>query len=77
MRSVLMRLDMKPRWGRIGRVAGAAVGMGVAVALARYAGLPLGTLAGLAVAVYIGLLFALRALTPAELSGLLRRDPVT
>jgi O-antigen/teichoic acid export membrane protein len=77
MRSVLLRLHMRPKWGRIGRVAAAAAGMGVVVALAHSAGLPLGTLAGLAVAVYLGLLFALGALTPAELAGLLRREPVT
>jgi O-antigen/teichoic acid export membrane protein len=77
MRSVLMRLQMKPKWGRIGHVVGAAAGMGVAVAIAHYAGLPLGPLAALAVVVYVGLLFALGALTPAELSGLLRREPIT
>jgi O-antigen/teichoic acid export membrane protein len=77
MRSVLLGLHMRPKWGRIGRVAGAAAGMGVVVGVAHSAGLPLGVLAGLSVVVYIGLLFALRALTPAELVGILRREPVT
>lgn len=77
MRSVVMRIDMKPQWQRIGRVAVAAAVMAAAVAVARSVGLPLGGLVALGVASYTGLLFALGALTPAEVSGLLRREPVT
>ena len=77
MRSVLMGIRMKPSWGRIGRVATAAAGMAVAVAAGRYAGLPLGILVGVAIVLYVGLLFALGALTRADVSGFLRRDPVT
>jgi O-antigen/teichoic acid export membrane protein len=77
MRSVLMGLGMTPKWGRIFRVALAAAGMAVLVALARDAGVPLGGLVGLAMVLYLGLLFALGALTRADVSGLLRRDPIT
>ena len=77
MRRVLMQLDMRPVWTRFGRVALAAALMAVVVAGARGAGAPLGVLAALAGIAYIGLLFALRALTPSEVSGFLRRDPVT
>lgn len=77
MRSVLMRLAMRPVWKRVGRVAVAAALMAMAVAGARSAGVPLGGLAALAAVAYVGLLFALRALTPADVSGFLRRDPVT
>lgn len=77
MRSVLMGIAMKPRWGRVSRIAVAAVAMAVVVAAARGAGLPLGVLAGLAAVLYFGLLFALGALTPAEVTGFLRRDPIT
>lgn len=77
MRSVLKRLDMKPKWGRLIRIAAAAAAMGVGVALAHGAGVPLGGLAVLAFALYVGFLFALGALTPAEVRGFLQRDPVT
>ncbi len=77
MRSVLMRLGMRPRWARIGRVVLAAAAMAVAVAVARRAGLPLGGLAVLAVVAYVGLLIALRALTPGDISGFLRHEPIT
>jgi O-antigen/teichoic acid export membrane protein len=77
MRSVLKRLDMKPKWGRFIRIAAAATAMGVGVALAHAAGVPLAGLAVLAFALYVGFLFALRALTPAEVRGFLQRDPVT
>jgi O-antigen/teichoic acid export membrane protein len=76
MRSVLKRLDMRPKWARIGRVAIAALLMAVAVAVARSAGVPFGGLVALAVVLYVGLLFGLGALTPADVSGFLRREPI-
>lgn len=75
MRSVLMRLEMRPDWSRLRRVAAAAGLMGVLVAVAQSAGLPLGILAAFGVVLYTGLLFALRALKPADVTGLLRREP--
>ena len=74
MRQVLKGVGMTPRWGRIGRIAIAAAAMAVAVAAARDAGLPLGVLAGLAIVLYVGLLFVLGALTRSEVFGILRRD---
>ena len=77
MRSVLLGLRMKPKWDRLIRVAAAAAIMGLAVALARSAGVPLGGLVAISAVLYIGLLFALGALTRADVSGLLRREPIT
>ena len=77
MRCVLLQLNMKPRWVRVARVAVAAAVMAAAVAAARHAGLPLGALVAIAGALYPGLLFAARALTPADVFGLLRREPIT
>jgi hypothetical protein len=77
MRSVLMALDMHPAWSRMCRVLLAAAAMGGAVALAQSGGLPLGVLVALAAVLYVGLLFALGALKGADISGFLRRDPVT
>jgi O-antigen/teichoic acid export membrane protein len=74
MRSVLTALHMKPSWDRMGRVAAAAIAMAVLVALAKYAGLPLGALVGIAFVAYPALLFALGALKPGELLSVLRRD---
>ena len=76
MRSVLVHLQMTPKWNRLRRVAAAAVVMAVAVGAARYAGWPLGALATLAFGAYVGLLFALGALKSAELASLLRRHPI-
>jgi O-antigen/teichoic acid export membrane protein len=76
MRSVLKRLEMRPEWDRIGRVAIAAAAMGGAVALGQSGGLPLGVLVALGAALYIGLLFALGALRPSDVSGFLRREPI-
>lgn len=75
-RRVLVRLEMRPRWARLGRVAAAAVAMAVGVAVARHAGLPLGALIAIAAVLYAGLLFATGALAAADVSGLLRREPV-
>jgi O-antigen/teichoic acid export membrane protein len=77
MRRVLVSLHMRPRWSRIVRIAVAATAMAVAVAVARYAGFPLGVLVALAIALYFVLLFALGALTARDISGVLRREPIS
>jgi O-antigen/teichoic acid export membrane protein len=76
MRSVLKRLELRPEWDRMRRVAIAAAAMGGAVALAQSGGLPLGVLVALGAALYIGLLFALGAVRPSDVSGFLRREPI-
>ena len=75
-RSVLRRLQMKPSWTRLGRVAAAAGGMGLAVETARQAGLPLGALVAIAAVVYPALLLASRALTLRDVAALIRRGPI-
>jgi len=77
MRRVLMGVGLRPKWTRLARIAVAAAAMAVVVAAAHDAGLPLGALVGLASVLYVGLLFALRALTATEVAGFLRRDPIT
>jgi O-antigen/teichoic acid export membrane protein len=76
MGTVLKRLHMTLSWSRFGRIAPAAAVMGLAVALARHAGVPLGGLVVVAVALYLSLLFASRAVTVHELTSLLRRKPI-
>jgi O-antigen/teichoic acid export membrane protein len=74
--SVLKKLQMKPQWTRLGRVAVAAAGMGLAAAVGKLAGLPLGVLVIIAALVYPALLVALRALTLRDLRALVRREPI-
>ncbi len=76
MREVLIGLAMTPRVGRLLRIALAATGMGLVTWLARLAGAPLGALVLVAVLSYPPLLFGLRALSVAQLQGLLRREPL-
>ncbi len=76
MRAVLGRLAMTPRFGRLLRTLLAAVAMGAVTWLARAAGAPLYGLVLVAALSYPALLFALRALTPAELRAVLRREPL-
>jgi O-antigen/teichoic acid export membrane protein len=76
MRSVLRVLEMKPEWDRLRRIVIAAAAMAAGVAVAQSGGLPLGVLGAIGAALYIGLLMGLRALRPADISGLLRRDPL-
>jgi hypothetical protein len=72
-----MKLAMRPKWGRLVRIFASAVGMGVIVEVAHRIGVPLGGLLALGAVTYIGLLFVLRALTPADVRGFLRRDPIS
>ncbi|HEY3827690.1 MAG TPA: flippase [Solirubrobacteraceae bacterium] len=76
MRAVLRRLEMTPRFGRLLRTLAAAAAMGAVTWLARAAGTPLFGLVLVAAASYPALLFALRALTPAQLRAVLRREPL-
>lgn len=76
MRSVLMELAMRPRLGRLARTLVAASGMGLLTWLARNLGAPLLGLIAVAALTYPALLFSLRALTPAELRAILRREPL-
>jgi O-antigen/teichoic acid export membrane protein len=76
MRRVLMGVGLTPKWTRIGRIVIAAALMAAGVAVAHDAGAPLGALVGLAIVMYVGLLFALRALTATEITGFLRRAPI-
>jgi O-antigen/teichoic acid export membrane protein len=75
-RCVLRRLQMKPSWTRLGRVAVAAGGMGLAVGTARQAGLPLSALVAIAAVLYPALLLASRALTPCDVAASIRREPI-
>lgn len=76
-RSVLEKLQMKPQWTRLARVAVAAAGMGLAAAAGRLAGLPLGALVAIVVVVYPVLLVALHALTLRDVRALVRREPIS
>jgi O-antigen/teichoic acid export membrane protein len=76
MRSVLLALKMTPSFGRLLRTAVAAAAMGGVCWLARLAGAPLGVLVLVAGPVYLGTLLLLGVLAPAEIVGLLRKQPV-
>lgn len=76
MRSVLLALKMTPRLGRLLRTAVAAAAMGGGCWLARLVGAPLGVLVLVAGPVYLGTLLLLGVLVPAEIVGLLRKQPV-
>jgi len=71
---ILMRLEIRrPRVGRIGRTAAAAVVLGVALEGMTQAGAPLGVLAAAACIAYPALLFGLRALELEDVRMVLRR----
>jgi O-antigen/teichoic acid export membrane protein len=76
MHSVLRRLEMTPRFGRLLRTLVAALAMGTLTWLARGAGAPLYGLVAVAALSYPLLLLALRALAPAEVRAVLRKDPL-
>ncbi len=76
MTSLLVRerLELsRPGLGRVGRTAAAAVILGLVLGVMRLAGAPLGALIAAACIGYPALLFALRALDPADLQMFLRR----
>ena len=71
---ILMRLEIRrPRVGRIGRTAAAAVVLGVALEGMTQAGAPLGVLAVTACIAYPALLFGLRALDVEDVRVVMRR----
>ena len=74
MRRVLARLEMQLRLTRLTRIALVAVVMGVLVWLARQLGATLVELVAVAAVAYVPLLVVSKALSPAHLRGLLRRD---
>jgi O-antigen/teichoic acid export membrane protein len=74
-RIVLRKLQMRPHLGRILRTAVAAVVMGLAVWLARIAGIPLAGLAAIAAVSYFPCLLALRVLSVGEVRSVLRKEP--
>jgi O-antigen/teichoic acid export membrane protein len=73
-RVVLNRLELWPELGPFGRIAAAAAALALGLAALRAAGLGVVALALAAVVLYVGLLFAVRALSVAELTTLLRRE---
>jgi O-antigen/teichoic acid export membrane protein len=74
MRMVLRRLGVRPPVGRLGRTAAAAAGMALLVLAAASVGAPLAVLLILAVISYPLLAIATRALVPAEVRAVLRRE---
>jgi O-antigen/teichoic acid export membrane protein len=76
MRSVLRKLAMTPRFGRLLRTLMAALAMGALTWVARSAGMPLYGLVVVAAVTYTTLLLSLRVLTVAEVRAVLRKDPL-
>jgi O-antigen/teichoic acid export membrane protein len=76
MRSVLHRIEMRPRFGRLLGTLAAALAMGALTWLARDLGTPLFGLVAIASVSYPALLFSLRVLTVGEVRAVLRKDPV-
>jgi O-antigen/teichoic acid export membrane protein len=76
MRTVLGELALTPRLGRLARTLVAALGMGLLTWLAKGLGAPLLGLAAVAALTYPTLLFALGALSPAEVRVVLRKEPL-
>ena len=74
-RSVLGKLQMRPRTNRLLRTLAAALVMGVTTLLARIAGMPLAGLAAVAALSYFPCLLALRVLTVGEIRSVLRKEP--
>jgi O-antigen/teichoic acid export membrane protein len=72
-RSVLHKLEMRPSWVRLVRVALVAAVMGVTTAAAHQAGVPLGVLVAIALVEYPVLLLAARAVHGRELLALVQR----
>lgn len=73
-RVVMNKLEFRPQLGRLVQITAATTLMGLALWALRAAGIGVGLLAVAAVVLYVGLLFAVRALSPAELAALLRRE---
>jgi O-antigen/teichoic acid export membrane protein len=75
MRRVLLGLRLRPRLGRLARVLFCALVMGLAVWLARVAGVPFAGLAAVAAITYPAFLALLGVLRRDELVAMLRRQP--
>jgi len=76
MRRVLRALQMRPRLQRLARVLLCALAMGLAVWLARTAGVPLGGLVAIAAVTYLPGLMLLGVLSLDELRSVLRKEPL-
>jgi O-antigen/teichoic acid export membrane protein len=76
MRRVLRALQMRPRLQRLARVLICALAMGLAVWLARTAGVPLGGLVAVAAVTYLPGLMLLGVLSRDELRSVLRKEPL-
>lgn len=76
MRTVLARLELRPRFDRLARTLLAASAMGLAVWLARIGGVPFGGLVAIAALSYVPALALLRVLTRAQLLSVLRKEPL-
>jgi O-antigen/teichoic acid export membrane protein len=76
MRTVLRRIEMRPRFGRLLRALVAALAMGAMTWLAQRAGVPLYGLVIVAVLSYPALLLSLHVLSVAEIRAILRQDPL-
>lgn len=73
LRAILGALGQRLQLGRLARIAFASLGMGLVVALAARASLPLGGLVVLGTVAYVGALTALGAVSRDELRLILRR----
>jgi O-antigen/teichoic acid export membrane protein len=76
MRSVLGKLAMTPRLGRLARTLAAALGMGALTWLAKSLGVTLLGLVAVAALSYPALLFGLGALSAEEVRSVLRKEPL-
>jgi O-antigen/teichoic acid export membrane protein len=74
-RSVLKKLQMRPRVDRLVRTLLAAAAMGLGTWLARTVGVPLAGLAAIAALIYFPGLLMLRVLTVGEVRSVLRKEP--
>ena len=74
LRAVFRTIEMTPKVNKFIRIIAAATAMGLVVWGLMAAGAPLSVLVVAAAATYPPLLFVLRAMTPADLGVLLRRE---
>jgi O-antigen/teichoic acid export membrane protein len=76
IRLVLREIELRPKLGRLLRIAVASAGMGLVLLALHSAGAGLVWLVAAAAATYPVLLLALHALVPSELRSLMRREAV-
>jgi O-antigen/teichoic acid export membrane protein len=76
MRTVLRRIEMRPRFNRILRALIAALTMGAVTWVAQRVGVPLYGLVIVAALSYSALLLSLHVLSPTEIRAVLRKEPL-